>query len=633
MGTPATAGTVASGSSTTLTPPTGSVSLRFTIPRLALTAGMDHDRLPDLGSSFDMSGYPVRSFRRITLPTHPDRPMIAWSPNSAQTPHFAGRIRAVLPIQPLMGEHRQVDGSYGALDTNIFPHLLQVRPYLGFITRSSQVSSESPWYATYAFPSQFWRDAPNGRDPGDSRLTGYMDAAWLADMQELGRRLSSEYTEWLRQLRPAERARMDYWNNFGIGNPPMEGMFSLRLRQLADRREWDNALDLAIEAQYYIRVRRAWMDWARTYAVDLRSAAELRQEQNRSMRWAYDECVGFWVNGALEEQVLRLIAHAIPVFIMARAPLGSPLNTEISSSFFHGSSTEREYYLNHPSLSIPPVTTRTEAPEQLGFENPSPCLESSVRNSIPLELSEPVMAAPIQAGSLQRYMDFEDDEEPMRPPPNDPNITYRTPPPLLDAPPNRRWTTWAKVYDLVIHEEDCIKQYASRRGVDQEGEGSWYYNWENMRQIFMEVTIPRDAYRPELFGFALEETTPFYAYRGNAWVVQRSSTWLYTTERVPAESRGLIGSAVVIPSQVPTPSSVSPDTNLSLAVPPLVVHRAPSPDATINEEDDHISLGSVGGSMDVSRLSRDEPMPPPLNITLPCLDATPLNANIAHCPP
>ncbi|KAJ7066763.1 hypothetical protein C8F01DRAFT_1080213 [Mycena amicta] len=188
--TPASAGIVASGSSSTLTLPSNPISLRFNTLRLALTAGMDHTRLPDLGSSFDMSGYPVRSFRRITLPTHPNQPMIAWSPNSAQTPHFAGRVRTVLPVQPLRGEHRRVDGSYGALDTNIFPHLLQSRPYLGFITQASQVNSESPWYAAYAYPSQFWRDAPNGPD-AEGRLNGHMDAAWLADMQELGRRLNS----------------------------------------------------------------------------------------------------------------------------------------------------------------------------------------------------------------------------------------------------------------------------------------------------------------------------------------------------------------------------------------------------------------------------------------------------------
>ncbi|KAJ7052644.1 hypothetical protein C8F01DRAFT_1331759 [Mycena amicta] len=597
LDTTSSAGIVASASSTTLTPPSGPTSLRFNTQRLALTAGMDHTRLPDLGSSFDMSSYPP------------------WSPNSAQTPHFAGRVQAVLPVQPLRGEHRRVDGSYGALDTNIFLHLLQSRPHLGFVTRASQVNSESPWYAAYAYPSQFWRDAPNGPD-AEGRLNGHMDAAWLADMQELGRRLNSEYAEWLRQLRPAERARMDYWNNFGISNPPVEGMFGLRLRQLAEPREWDEALDLAIEAQYYVRVRRAWMDWARTYAVDLRGLAELRREQDRSMRWAYDECVGFWVNEASEEQVLRLIAHGIPVFIMARAPLGSPQDAGISHSFFHGSSTEREYFDNHPSLMIPPATTRTELPAQIGFENPLLCPENNLRNAMPLNLPEPATAAPIQADSLQRYLDFDDDEEPMRPFSTDPSISYRTPPPLLDAPPNRRWTTWAKVYDLVIHEEDCIKQYASRRGVDQEGEGSWYYDRENMRQIFMEVTIPRDAYRPELFGFALEETTPFYAYHGNAWVVQRSSTWLYTTERVPVESRGLIGSTADIPSQMPAQNSVNSDTSSNLVGLPAVVPRAPPSDVPMNEEDDGISLGSV--TADRSAI-------------IQFLDATPLDANTARC--
>ncbi|KAJ7050469.1 hypothetical protein C8F01DRAFT_1344270 [Mycena amicta] len=399
---------------------------------------------------------------------------------------------------------------------------------------------------------------------------------------------------------------MDYWNNFGISNPPVEGMFGLRLRQLAEPREWDKALDLAIEAQYYVRVRRAWMDWARTYAVDLRGLAELRREQDRSMRWAYNECVGFWVNEASEEQVLRLIAHGIPVFIMARAPLGSPQNADVSNSFFHGSSTERDYFDNHPSLTIPPTATRTELPVQIGFENPLPCPDHSLRNAMPLNLPEPATAAPIQADSLQHYLDFDDDEEPTRPFSNDPNITYRTPPPLLDAPPNRRWTTWAKVYDLVIHEEDCIKQYASRRGVDQEGEGSWYYDRENMRQIFIEVTIPRDAYRPELFRFALEEATPFYAYRGNAWVVQRSSTWLYTTERVPVESRGLIGSTANIPSQVPAQSSVDSDTHSNFVGLPAVVPSAPPSDIPMNEEDDGISLGSVTAD----RSSEDVTMPP-----------------------
>ncbi|KAJ7048940.1 hypothetical protein C8F01DRAFT_1094213 [Mycena amicta] len=610
--TPPLAGMVASGSSTMLTQPNYPTSLRFPTPRLALTAGMDHARLLDLSSNFDMSGYPVRSFRRITLPTYPNQPMIAWSPNSAQTPHFAGRIRTVLPVQPLRGEHRRVDGSYGALDTNIFPHLLQSRPYLGFITRASQVNRESPWHAAYAFPSQFWRDAPNGPD-AEGRLNGHMDAAWLADMQELGRRLNSEYAEWLRQLRPSERTRMEYWNSFGIGNPPVEGMFGLRLRQLAEHREWDNALDLIIEAQYYVRVRRAWMDWARTYAVDLHSLVELRQEQNRSMRWAYDECIGFWVNEASEEQVLRLIAHGIPVFIMARAPLGSPLDTEVSNSFFHGSSTEREYYDDHPSLRIPPTTTRTTEPAQIGFETPLPRQDSSLRNATPLNWLEPVTAAPIRADSLQRYLDYDDDEEPVRPLPDDINVTYRAPPPLIDAPPNRRWTTWAKDYNLEICEEDCIKQYASRRGVDQEGEGSWYYDREQMRQIFIDLDIPRNAYRPELFGFALEETTPFYAYRGNEWVIQRSSTWLYQTERVPVESRSLIGSPVNIPSQVSAQNNVNSEAGSSLIAPLIVAPRASSPDVPMNEEEDRISLGSVEsveGHMDVQRSSVDETAPP-----------------------
>ncbi|KAJ7050388.1 hypothetical protein C8F01DRAFT_1264058 [Mycena amicta] len=84
--TPPLAGIVMSGSSTTLTPPNYPASLCFPTPRLALTAGMDHAHLLDLSSSFDMSGYPICSFRRITLPAYPNQPMITWSPNSEQTP-------------------------------------------------------------------------------------------------------------------------------------------------------------------------------------------------------------------------------------------------------------------------------------------------------------------------------------------------------------------------------------------------------------------------------------------------------------------------------------------------------------------------------------------------------------------
>ncbi|KAJ7048579.1 hypothetical protein C8F01DRAFT_1094672 [Mycena amicta] len=128
-----------------------------------------------------------------------------------------------------------------------------------------------------------------------------------------------------------------------------------------------------------------------------------------------------------------------------------------------------------------------------------------------------------------------------------------------------------------------------------------------MQQIFLDVTVPRDTYRPELFGFVLEEATPFYAYHGNAWVIQPSSTWLYGTERVPAESRNLIGSAGSVPSQVSEPNHAFSEANSSAVRPPVITPRALSPDAPRNNEDDRVSLGSVEAPVEIQCLLMDEP--------------------------
>ncbi|KAJ7073654.1 hypothetical protein C8F01DRAFT_1224556 [Mycena amicta] len=617
---------VAPNPTTTPTPSNIPSSLRYTLPRLAPSAGLERILMPDLGMDFDISGYPVRSFRRITLPDYPGQPMIAWSPNSGQTPHFAGRLRAVLPVQSPAGEQRRLDGSHGALDANIFPQLLRARPHLGFITRASQVDPANPWYAAYVFPSRYWRDSPNGTDSITGRLVGQMDPTWLEEMHRLGQRLASEYTDWMQQLWPVEQDRLEEWRVFGISRPPADGLFWLRMRQLGGCLEWDEALDYAVEAQYYLRHRRAWMDWARVYMIDQRNVDTLRNEQIRSMRWADDECVGLWVNGASEEQVLRLIAHAIPVFIMARAPTGSPHNDPVSTAFFEGSSTQRDYYDNHPSLSIPAVSVLSDAPVPTGFEAPIPYPERSLLNATPQSLPVPVTAAPIPADRFQRYMDGEDEEEVMPSESGDLGIAYSAPRPLADVLQNRRWTFWAKIDDPDIYEEECMKQHASRKGVEQNGDGSWYYDRELMRQIYTEVAIPRDAYRPDLFGFAFNETTPFYAYHGNSWVVQRPTTWVYPTERVPAESRNLIGRVVDLPSQasvpvpvnaVAGPSAISRiDTTLpspanaeagpSIINPVIATPRIPTLEVYMEDDEDRISLGSVDDPAEVLRIAADE---------------------------
>ncbi|KAJ7051243.1 hypothetical protein C8F01DRAFT_1263268 [Mycena amicta] len=395
----------------------------------------------------------------------------------------------------------------------------------------------------YGFPAHFWEDVPGRLDASTGNILGRMSLSWRTSIRKLADGLQKDIQTWLASCRYQDKVRLSNLPHT-LGIPPK--FDTTRLAFLLDRLEegcsWDDGLERAVELQYDLRQRRAWLLWVQGCMAETRSCTELR----RTIRLpANDDYVGFWVNGCSEETTMLLMSLGAPTFVSHSRDLQDDDVVERPSAWLQSSTTFNEYFFLHASSAIIGPTNPTRTPSTL------PAL------------------------SLGRLTSYEhDDPEPI------PTSEGRavTPEPLIDAAPGK-WTHWMEMDDPEV---DNAVFFASTSKANVEFDGQRVvYDRQNRRQILLDdFAYPAGTTDPELYGFRLPERV-FRQRTNRGWkIAQPSSTWAYHSMHVPKESRHKIGTRPVVQQdQVSAPSRKGKQ-----AV------RAPSPPRSTSPSE--VSLGS-----------------------------------------
>lgn len=229
-------------------------SRRFLSPRLMPDAGYRDDPGPvPFLSKFIIPGDKPKVARDVTLA---GRRFEIWSPNSRRLPFYPGIKAPGVDLEDLAKGKKRYDGHLGPLDPTYHPqHYQSRRPYLPFVRRHSHLNPSTlyPEFVSLFDSSEAWNAIP-GSPKGEGQFTD----SYIGRLKKRNTRLLEE----MKGLRDNFRDSPAIVERLLWKNRPLYPS-NLHIEDLSQITAFEEAVDTLAEMQRGIKLRDAWISYAR----------------------------------------------------------------------------------------------------------------------------------------------------------------------------------------------------------------------------------------------------------------------------------------------------------------------------------------------------------------------------------